>query len=106
MHQVLTVPPHQGAMIGRFWSKIDRALLLLPLIIQSLVFKNDWQTREYGLVLNAANTTAQLAAGVASLLFITVLTVMCFRIWEAYDHEWNVQADRINVPDDDDMTSL
>ena len=106
MHQVLAVPPHQGAMIGRFWSKTNRALLVLPLIIQSLVFKNDWQTREYGMALNEANTVAQLGAGVTSLLLITVLTMMCFRIWEAYDREWNLQAEKLKVPDDSEDASL
>lgn len=106
MHQVLTVPPHQGAMIGRFWSKANRALLVLPFIIQLMVFKNDWQTKEYGMALNAANTWVQLSAEILSLLFITVLTIMCFRIWEAFDHEWNCQTDKLNMPDDNNEAEL
>lgn len=106
MHQVLSVPPHQGAMIGRFWSKTNRALLLLPLLIQSLVFKNDWQTREYGMALNTANTYAQITAGVCFWLLTAMLTALSFRIWEQYDAEWKSQSARLFGPSKNEEVRL
>ena len=106
MHQVLSVPPHQGAMIGRFWSKTNRALLLLPLVIQSLVFKNDWQTREYGMALNRANTYAQIGAGVCFWVLTAMLTALCFRVWDQYDAEWKSQSAKLFGPAKQDEVNL
>lgn len=95
LHQVLSVPPHQGASIGRIWSNANRALLLLPLLIQGLVFRNDWSTRAYGMALSRDNTQWQLCFGVLFLVLILVLVIVCFKTWEAYDIEWKTQADRL-----------
>ena len=93
LHQVLSVPPHQSAMIGRVWSKANRALLVLPFFIQALIFKNDWKTRAWGMAMSATNTITLLSFGFICLILIGLLTIVCFRAWEDYDAEWKRQAD-------------
>lgn len=92
MRQVFTVPPQQGFSPGRFWTKLHRALLLLPLGLQFFVFLNDWQTQEYGWAISPTNTLTQLIAGATFLVLIALLTFFCFRTWMLYEAEWAHQA--------------
>ena len=95
MRQVFTVPPQRGDAPGRIWTKVHRALLFIPLALQFFVFRNDWQTKEYGWAISPWNTVLQLGAGVAFLALIALLTFFCFKTWLLYETEWSRQAKQL-----------
>ncbi len=89
MRQVLTLPiVGSGIPRNRFWQKIPKSLLLLPAIVQLLIFCYDVYSNQLGLSISLANTIILYVLSFCFLVLITILTYLCFELTSEIDKIW------------------
>ena len=93
MMQVLTVPPVlDGRPRERFWMRLPKKLVILPLIMHSMVFANDLMTLKFGFALSFSNTLSLVIFSSLALGIIGMLSYRCHVFMGDIDAEWAKQA--------------
>lgn len=96
MVQVLSRPPTLIRWRPGIAHGFTKCLLVAPVVVQLLVFVQDWSTRPYALILNRSLTVVNLTVSGVALSALVVLTVLCFVYARALDAVWKETFFTIN----------
>ena len=88
MRQILTIPSLTDQKIEWYWKYLPKLLYILPVIVQSYILYNDFDTLELGMSLSRRNT---LIVSILSSFFLVImlfLTYKCIAISLEIDRLW------------------
>lgn len=92
MQQVLTVPSMGEQKRQVIWIVIAKSLFFIPLLVQIVQFKLNWDSRLYGYVLSVKLTMILLITSGVSLLINSILTWQCVSLSRQVDKAWEDAA--------------
>lgn len=105
MAQVLSRPPTLIRWRRRPTHGLIKILFVAPLLVQLMVFWQDWVTRQPALILNPQLATLNLAISGTALVVLALLTTFCLVYSRALDLAWRetfftINPDRRDRPQD------
>ena len=96
MSQQFSQPPSLARWKTRRFKRLSRVLLLSPLIVQTLSFIHDWNTRELGIIVNERATWTSLFIQAAALVVVFALTSICYMYTRSNELRWISTFECIN----------
>jgi len=97
MGQTFCKPPTLARWNKRLMGNLlAKVLMFLPFAVQALFTLYDWDTREFGLLLNQGSTKIVLAVESLSLLTLLALCSGCVIYWHSMEKRWRTTFFRIN----------